>query len=69
MAAFYVVADLLLQTKQREPYRALVLFRLKSVKVSTDLRDRNLHSSSHRFQSSCSRIMQLDLLLCLFISV
>ena len=32
-AAFYVVGDLLLQTTQREPYRALVLSRLKSVKV------------------------------------
>ena len=30
-AAFYVVGDLLLQTTQREPYRALVLSRLKSV--------------------------------------
>ena len=33
-AAFYVVTDLSLQTTQREPYRALVLSRLKSVKVS-----------------------------------
>ena len=32
-AAFYVVTDLLLQTTQREPYRALVLSRLESVKV------------------------------------
>ena len=32
-AAFYVVTDLLLQTTQREPYRALVLCRLESVKV------------------------------------
>ena len=32
-AAFYVVGDLLLQTTQREPYRAPVLSRLKSVKV------------------------------------
>ena len=32
-AAFYVVGDLLLQTTQRESYRALVLSRLKSVKV------------------------------------
>ena len=33
-AAFYVVTDvLLLQTTQREPYRGLVLSRLKSVKV------------------------------------
>ena len=32
-ATFYVVGDLLLQTMQREPYRALVLSRLKSVKV------------------------------------
>ena len=31
--AFYVVTDLLLQATQREPYRALVLSRLKSVKV------------------------------------
>ena len=30
---FYVVGDLLLQTTQREPHRALVLSRLKSVKV------------------------------------
>ena len=30
---FYVVRDLFLQTTQREPYRALVLSRLKSVKV------------------------------------
>ena len=29
----YVVGDLLLQTTQREPHRALVLSRLKSVKV------------------------------------
>ena len=32
-AAFYVVTDLLLHTTQREPYRALVLSRLESVKV------------------------------------
>ena len=32
-AAFYVVTDLLLQTTQREPYRALVLSRFESVKV------------------------------------
>ena len=32
-AAFHVVGDLLLQTTQIEPYRALVLSRLKSVKV------------------------------------
>ena len=32
-AAFYVVTDLLRQTTQREPYRALVLSRLESVKV------------------------------------
>ena len=32
-AAFYVVGDLLLQSTQREPYRALVLPRSKSVKV------------------------------------
>ena len=32
-AAFYVVTNLLLQITQREPYRALVLSRLESVKV------------------------------------
>ena len=32
-AAFYVVTDLLLQITEREPYRALVLSRLESVKV------------------------------------
>ena len=32
-AAFYVVTDLLLHIMQREPYRALVLSRLESVKV------------------------------------
>ena len=32
-AVFYVVTDLLRQTTQTEPYRALVLSRLKSVKV------------------------------------
>ena len=32
-AAFYVVTGLLLQTTQRELYRALALSRLKSVKV------------------------------------
>ena len=32
-AAFYVVTDLLIQTTQREPYRAVVLSRLESVKV------------------------------------
>ena len=32
-AAFYVVADLSLQTKQRGPYRTLVLPGLESVKV------------------------------------
>ena len=51
--AFYVVTDLLLQATQREPYRALVLSR-PSLSRSTDHRDRNLHSLSHRFQSSCS---------------
>ena len=51
--AFYVVTDLLLQAMQREPYRALVLSRLH-LSRSTDHQDRNLHSLSHRFQSSCS---------------
>ena len=51
--AFYVVTDLLLQATQREPYRALVLSRLRLAR-STDHEDRNLHSLSHRFQSSCS---------------
>ena len=51
--AFYVVKDLLLQATQREPYRALVSSR-PSLSRSTDNRDRNLHSLSHRFQSSCS---------------
>ena len=32
-AAVYVVTDLLLQTTQREPYRALVLSGLESVKI------------------------------------
>ena len=50
---FYVVTDLLLQAKQREPYRALVLSRLR-LSRSTDHQDHNLHSLSHRFQSSCS---------------
>ena len=44
-AAFYVVTDLLLQTTQREPYRALVRLDL-SLSRSTDHRDRNLHSLS-----------------------
>ena len=51
--AFYVVTDLLLQATQREPYRALILSE-PSLSRSTDHRDRNLHSLSHRFQSSCS---------------
>ena len=51
--AFYVVTDLLLQATQREPYRALVLSRLRLLR-STDHQDRSLHSLSHRFQSSCS---------------
>ena len=42
--AFYVVTDLLLQATQREPYRALVLSRLR-LSRSTDHQDRNLHSS------------------------
>ena len=48
-----MVTDLLLQATQREPYRALVLSG-PSLSRSTDHRDRNLHSLSHRFQSSCS---------------
>ena len=51
--AFYVVTDLLLQEMQREPYRALVLSRLR-LSRSTDHQDRNLHSFSHCFLSSCS---------------
>ena len=51
--AFHVVTDLLLQATQREPYWALVLSRLR-LSRSTDHQDRNLHSLSHRFQSSCS---------------
>ena len=52
--AFYVVTDLLLQAMQREPYRALVLSRLRLSRY-TDHQDRNLHSSlSHPSQSSCS---------------
>ena len=53
--AFYVVTDLLLQATQRETYRALVLSRLR-LSRSTDHQDRNLHSLSHRFQSSCSKV-------------
>ena len=37
--AFYVVTDLLLQATQREPYRALVLSRLR-LSRSTDRQDR-----------------------------
>ena len=52
--AFYVVTtDLLLQAMQREPYRALDLSRLR-LSRSTEHQDRNLHSLSPRFQSSCS---------------
>ena len=51
--AFHVLTDLLLQATQRENYRALVLSR-PSLSRSTDHRDRNLHSLSHQFQSSCS---------------
>ena len=51
--AFHVATDLLLQAMQREPYRALVLSRLH-LSRSTDNRDCNLHSLSHRSQSSCS---------------
>ena len=51
--AFYVVTDLLLKATQREPYRAVVLSRLR-LSRSTDHQDRNLHPLSHRFQSSCS---------------
>ena len=40
--AFYVVTDLLLQATQWEPYRALVLSRLR-LSRSTDHQDRNLH--------------------------
>ena len=40
--AFYVVTDLLLQATQREPYRALVLSRLR-LSRSTDHQDRNLY--------------------------
>ena len=50
---FHVVADLLLQTIQRESYRALVFSRL-SLSGSTDHRDHNLYSLSHPFQSSCT---------------
>ena len=49
--AFHVVTDLLLQATKREPYRALVLSRLR-LSRSTDHQDRN--SLSHRSQSSCS---------------
>ena len=58
--AFYVVTDLSLQATQREPYRALVLFRLR-LSRSTDDQDRNLQS----FISSFPVLMQLGLLLCL----
>ena len=43
--AFYVVTDLLLETTQREPYRGLVLSRLR-LSGSTDHQDCNLHSLS-----------------------
>ena len=49
-----MVTDLLLQATQKEPYRALVLSRLR-LSRSTDHQDRNLHSLSHRFQFSCSQ--------------
>ena len=44
-AAFYVVTDLLRQTTQREPYRALFCLDL-SLSRFTDHRDCNLHSLS-----------------------
>ena len=43
--AFYVVTDLLLQATQREPYRALILSRLR-LSRSTDHEDRNLQARS-----------------------
>ena len=53
--AFYVITtDILLQAKQREPHRALVLSRL-CLSRSTDHQDRNLHLLSHRFQSKILR--------------
>ena len=52
-AAFYVVTDLLLQTMQENLTGILFCLDL-SLSRSTDHRDCNLHSLSHRFQSSCS---------------
>ena len=40
---------------------------MDSLSRSTDHRDRNLHSLSHRFQSSCSWVMQLGLLYFVFV--
>ena len=46
----------------RENFTGLLFCLDLSLSRSTDHRDRNLHSLSHRFQSSCSWVRQLGLL-------
>ena len=59
--AFYVVTDLLLQAKQREPYRALVLSRLRLSRST----DHQIVICIHYIIPSFPVLMQLGLLLCL----
>ena len=51
---------------RRENLTGLLFCLDLSLSRSTDHRDRNFYSLSHRFQSSCSWVMQLDLLYFVF---
>ena len=61
-AAFNVWLEIFYFKPRRENLTGLLFCLDLSLSRSTDYRDRNLHSLSHRFQSSCSWVMQLGLL-------
>ena len=52
---------------RRENLTGLLFCLDLSLSRSTDNRDRNLHSLSHRFQPSCSWVMQLGILYFVFL--
>ena len=66
-AAFNVWLEIFYFQPRRENLAGLLFCPDLSLSRSTDHRDRNLHSLSHRFQSSCSWVMQLGLLYFLFL--
>ena len=66
-AAFNVWLEIFFFKPRKENLTGLLFCLDLSLSRSTDHRDRNLHSLSHCFQSSCSWVMQLGPLYFLFL--